>query len=39
MAGHSGQFTPGGYLLTLWYTLFCRPRTYDLPILNPTLYQ
>jgi len=22
-AGHSGQFTPGGYLSTLWYTLHC----------------
>jgi len=21
VAGHSGQFTPGGYLSTLWYTL------------------
>jgi len=21
VAGHSGQFTPGGYLSKLWYTL------------------
>ena len=37
-AGHSGQFTPCGYLSTLWHThYFSRPRTRNLPIVGSVL--
>jgi len=45
VAGHSGQFTPCGYLSTLWYTLGLEPATFRslvdcwsnaLPVVPPT---
>jgi len=37
VAGHIGQFTPGGYLSTLCDTHYCgRLRTHNLPIVRVT---
>jgi len=40
VAGHSGQFTSGGYLSTLHCDThyFSRPLTHNLPIVGPTGY-
>ena len=34
VAGHSGQFTPGGYLSTCDTHYFSRPRTHNLPLVR-----
>ena len=38
MASHSGQFTPGGYLITVIHMYFGRHRTHNLLIVSPTSY-
>jgi len=40
VAGHSGQFTPGGYLSTVIHTtLAARHWTHNFPMVSPTRYQ
>jgi len=39
VAGHSGQFTPGGYLSTVKHTaLAALEPMHNLPIVSPTRY-
>ena len=39
MAGHSGQFTAGGYLSAAKHNCVSVDRTHNLPIVSPTRYQ
>jgi len=38
VAGHSGQFTPGGYLSTVIHTTLAGIEPTNLPIVSPTCY-
>ena len=39
VAGHSGQFTPGGYLSTVNHPASAGIESHSLPIVSPTRYQ